>query len=129
MQAQVLEHPQWRSQHFPAQSVYPAGSQKHLTSRSHARVGVQLSNAYCSPCSPSFLIPHTFLIPHVSWKFFLSHFNLTIAGRAKEVPKLPQIPQRCISFSLELNIQRKLTASPSPDQISRLFFLNTLCYL
>lgn len=92
---------------------------KHQLQSSLSFLPYSLHSGY--PYSPHF--PN--LIPHVLGKFFLSHFNQTTAGRAKEVPKLPPIPQRHISFSLELNTQRnrKLTASPSPDQISKLFFL------
>lgn len=91
-QAQVLEHPQWRSQHFPGQSVCPAGPQKHLTSRNHVRVGSWLSNSNFSPR----LLPYSLhsgypysphfpnLIPHVLGKFsFPVLTQLQLAGPKK----------------------------------------------
>lgn len=93
VQAQDLEYPQWRFQHFPGQLVCPVGPLKHLTSRNHVSLGSQLSYSNFSPHSPSSLhssylnspqLP--MFIPHVLGKSFLSHLNLTRYGRAKEAP-------------------------------------------
>lgn len=97
---------------------------KHQLQSSLSFLPYSLHSGY--PYSPHF--PN--LIPHVLGKFFLSHFNLTTAGRAKEVPKLPPIPQRhqFLSRTKYTKKQKTNCISFSWSDIKAVFSY-TLCYL